>query len=209
MAMSCPRCGAGILDGARFCGRCGLEFGTQQFMSAQIKTKPAKDNRDVKIIVLVVVLVVVVQFVLPAILYIMVLGFGGTSSSVPTAFLTESTITNGKKFTFSPMTRDTTWGDVTILLSDGVYTASWTPWTNDLDNGTTARWNSVALASNLIPLKVNLSIVDLAGNGQINQGDYFTLTLGPGQTYSFATVYDVTIMYDPTSSEICHSTFQG
>ncbi len=209
MAMSCPRCGAGILDGARFCGRCGLQFGTPQSMSEQIRTKPAKDNRDVKIIVLVVVLVVVVQFVLPVILYIMVLGFGGTSTDGPSTFLTQSTITNGKKFTFSPMTSDTTWGDVTIVLSDGVYAVSWSPSTIDLDNGTTAKWNSVARASNLIPLKVNLSIVDLAGNGQINQGDYFTLTLGPGQTYSATTIYDVSIMYDPTSSEICHSAFQG
>jgi hypothetical protein len=81
--------------------------------------------------------------------------------------------------------------------------------TADLDNGTTAKWNSIAAAANLGTLKVNISITDLAGNGYVNQGDFFTLTLGTGQTFSSATTYTVTIMHDPSAAEVCHQTFQG
>jgi hypothetical protein len=120
-----------------------------------------------------------------------------------------STVPGGFKFTFPPLSKDTPWTDVTILLTDGQNTASWSPLTTELDNGTAAKWNNVTATPNLGTLKVNMSITDLAGNGFIDQGDYVTLTVGTGQTFSSATTYTVVMMDDPTASTILHFDFQG
>jgi len=159
--------------------------------------------------VIATILMVAITVVLAAVLYVMVLGFGGTSTQTPTSSLTKSSVTGGDKFTFAPMSKDTPWSDVSVLLSDGSNTATWTPLTTDLDNGTTAKWNSIAATANLGTLKVNISITDLAGNGYVNQGDYVTLTVGTGQAFSNTVTYTVTIMHDPSSAAVCHLDFQG
>jgi flagellin-like protein len=158
--------------------------------------------------VIATILMVAITVVLAAVLYVMVLGFGGTSTQTPTSSLTKSTVTGGDKFTFAPMSKDTPWSDASILLTDGSATKTWTPLTTDLDNGTTARFNVVTAAANLGTKWVNLTIVDLAGNGYINQGDYITLTTGTG-VFSNTVTYTVTIMHDPSSAAICHLDFQG
>jgi len=157
--------------------------------------------------VIATILMVAITVVLAAVLYVMVLGFGGTSTQTPTSSLTKSTVTGGNKFTFAPMSKDTPWTDVSILLSDGSNTATWTPLTTDLDNGTTAKWNSAAKLVGT--LSVYLNITDLAGNGYVNQGDYLTATLGNGQAFSSSTTYVITIMHDPSAAEVCHTNFQG
>ena len=204
--MNCPNCGASIHDGASFCERCGIQIGIPPFKSSQLRPQPTKDNKVLWIVVIVVIVVVVVPIILSAVLYFMVLGFDGTSTQTPTSNLTKSTVTDGDKFTFAPMSVDTQWGDVTILLSDGYSTAAWTPQTTGMDNGVTTTW--VGVPQMLGSLNVFDNITDLEGNGFINQGDYFTLTIGGG-TFSAATTYWVTIMHDPTGAEICHSYFQG
>jgi len=107
------------------------------------------------------------------------------------------------------MSKDTPWSDVSVLLTDGANSKTWTLLTTDLDNGTTAKYNLIATVANLGTLKVNISVVDLAGNGYVNQGDYITLTLGTGQAFSNTVTYTITIMHDPSSAEICHLDFQG
>ncbi len=204
--MKCPNCGVSILDGSSFCQRCGLQVGTPQFTSSQLRPEPKKDNKTIWIIVIVVILVVVTPIVLSAVLYFMVLGFGGTSTQTPTSNLTKSTVTGGDKFTFAPMSMDTPWGDLSILLSDGYNVASWSPQIDTMYGGGTIVW--VGVSQMLGTLDVFANVTDLAGNGYINQGDYFTLTVGGG-SFSAATTYTVTIMFNPTSDEICHSVFTG
>jgi hypothetical protein len=122
---------------------------------------------------------------------------------------TISRIPGGLKITIHAMSEDTPWTDVTILLTDGSNAAMWSPLTTDLDNGTAARWNKIALAANMGTLNVNISITDLAGNGRLDQGDYFNLTVGTGQTFASATTYTMTMMHDPTASAIFHNDFTG
>jgi hypothetical protein len=143
MAMDCPNCGARMLDGASFCERCGVQVGIPPFKSTQLRSQPPKDNKVLWIIAMVVIVVVVVPIVLSALLYIMVLGFDGRTTYPPTSSLTKSTVTGGDKFTFSPISTDTQWSDVSILLTDESDTVTWAPLTTDLDNGTTARWNYI------------------------------------------------------------------
>ena len=107
------------------------------------------------------------------------------------------------------MSKDVPWSDASVLLTDGGNSKTWVLLTTDLDNGTTAKYNLIATVANLGTLKVNISVVDLAGNGYVNQGDYVTLTLGTGQAFSNTVTYTITIMHDPSSAEICHLDFQG
>lgn len=157
--------------------------------------------------VIATILMVAITVVLAAVLYVMVLGFGGTSTQTPTSSLTKSTVTSGVKMTFAPLSVETQWSDVTILLSDGTNTIQWTTTTTDLDDGTTtkAEFTVVALGS----INVYCNVTDLAGNGYVNQGDYFVLTYGGATAFSSAATYTATIMHDPSAAEICHMNFQG
>ena len=159
--------------------------------------------------VIATILMVAITVVLAAVLYVMVLGFGGTSTQTPTSSITKSSVTHGVKYTFAPMSKDTPWSDVTILLQDqnGV-SWQWTPATTDLDNGTTAKWPGIVHA--LLPIaNVWCNITDLAGNGYVNQGDYVTLMTGSVSIFSSSVTYTVTVMHDPSSAEICHASFNG
>ncbi len=158
--------------------------------------------------VIATILMVAITVVLAAVLYVMVLGFGGTTSQTPTSSVTKSTVNYGVKYMFAPMSKDTPWGDVTILLQDQAGNpVSWAPLTTNLDNGTTDRYfgGSKALGA----MTVWCNITDLAGNGYVNQGDFVTFTTGSASTFSASTTYTVTIMHDPSSAEVCHASFNG
>jgi len=207
--MNCPNCGERILDGASFCGSCGRQVGIPPFKSPQLQPLPKKDNKVLWIIVIVVILVIVLPVILSAVLYFMVLGFGGSSTQVPetpVTQITKSAVTGGCKFMFAPMSRDTQWDDVTILLADGVNTVAWYPPTIGLDSGSSVEW--VGAPQMLGALEVFLNVTDLAGNGHINMGDFFTLTVGGG-AFSSSTTYTTTILYDPTAMSMCTVYFQG
>jgi len=129
-----------------------------------------------------------------------------TLSSTPASSLTKSAITSGVKFTFAPMSEDTTWSDVSILLTDGTNNVLWKPATVDMVGAGTI---THAYSSQMLgTLRVYCNVTDLAGNGYVNQGDYFTLTVGGG-VFSVASTYTAVILHNPTGSEICHSDFQG
>jgi hypothetical protein len=125
----------------------------------------------------------------------------------PVSSLTKSSIANGVKLTFAPFSQDTQWSDVTILLSDGTNTVTWSPLTADLAGASTM--TKAYGIRTLGALSVYCNVTDLAGNGYINQGDYFTLKVDSSQSWSSATAYTVTIMHDPTAAEICHLSFNG
>ncbi|HIH02144.1 TPA: type IV pilin [Thermoplasmata archaeon] len=159
--------------------------------------------------VIATILMVAITVVLAAVLYVMVLGFGGTSTQTPTSSLTKSTVTSGVKMTFAPVSVDTQWSDVTILLSDGTDTVQWATVTTDLDDGTTTKDEFTVVTLTTASINIYCNVTDLAGNGYVNQGDYFVLTTGGANAFSSATTYTVTIMHDPTAAEICHLNFQG
>ena len=156
--------------------------------------------------VIATILMVAITVVLAAVLYVMVLGFGTDTTTTPTSSITKSSVSSGVKMTFAPVSVDTQWDDITILLSDGTNTIQWTPATANLDNTTTAK--ELLGTDDLGSLAVYCNVTDLAGNGYVNQGDYFTLISGGG-SFSSATTYTATIMHSPSAGEMCHQTFQG
>ena len=159
--------------------------------------------------VIATILMVAITVVLAAVLYVMVLGFGGTSTQTPTSSLSKITPgpSYGVKFQFAPMSKDTAWTDVSLQLSDGSTTVQWSPLTTDLDNGTTAKY--VGATKTLGSMTVWCNITDLVGNGYVTSGDYLPFTTGSAATFSAATTYTATVIYDPTSSKVCDANFQG
>src|SRR4030066_1464005 len=84
--------------------------------------------------VIATILMVAITVVLAAVLYVMVLGFGGTSTTTPAATYSKTTATNGQKISILSITKtDVPWDDVKGQLSDGTNFAEWDTVTTDLD----------------------------------------------------------------------------
>jgi hypothetical protein len=173
-------------------------------------TRPDPESKHVgKICIILAIVGILITVGLAAVLYVMVLGFGGTSTQTPTSSITKSSVTFGVKYTFAPMSKDTPWSDVTILIQDqSGNPATWSPVTSDLDNATTSKKPFAAVALGTIT-SVWCNVTDLAGNGYVNQGDFVTFQTGSVSIFSSSITYTVTIMHDPSSAEICHASFNG
>ena len=158
--------------------------------------------------VIATILLVGITVVLAATLYVMVFGFGVDSNNAPVADITKESVENGLRFKFTPFSKETSWSDISIVLTAGSVSVAFTNITaEDLlsESGfVTAGFGSRDLGS----LTVFMNATDLAGNGQVNQGDSFTLTTGGG-TFSNNVTYEVFVMYDPNGAFITSMTFQG
>jgi len=160
-----------------------------------------------KICVILAVVGILATVGIAAVMYVMVLGFGGIDGNIPVAALTRNTVTDGMKFTFVAVSSSTSWEDVTIVLTDQMEFVSWYPHTFDMDSGISSE---IQLSTeSLGSMTVTCTVYDLAGNGLVNGGDYFTLTTSGSPTFTPATTYDVTIIHEPTGSSMASITFTG
>lgn len=158
--------------------------------------------------VIATILLVGITVVLAATLYVMVFGFGlGSSNTPPVASFTKVSVANGFKFTFTPFSQDTVWGDIYIVLSDGTNSAAF-------DNFTTASFTTGGPVTksfgsrSLGSLVVFINVTDLSGNGYVNQGDSFTLTTS-GDEFTNTVTYEAFLMHRPTGSKIYSMPFLG
>ena len=144
-----------------------------------------------------VILVVVAPIVLSAVLYFMVLGFGGTSTQTPATAYQKNTITNGQKITIMSISKfDVPWDDVKIQVSDGMNIAEWSP-TKAFQSTTVG--HNYSTQTTLTGLTVCLWIYDLSGNGYVSGADYFTLfTYGGATGFTPSIQYTVVLLYEPT-----------
>lgn len=142
---------------------------------------------------------------LSALLYVMVLDFSNPGSQTPTTVLIKDPVVDGWKFTLGPINSAAMWSDASIIVVTVDVTASWSPTTSELtgDIGTIADYDPVALGD----LSVTLTVMDLSGNGRLDQGDYFILTSSPA--FSFAEYYSLTLLYEPSDGPMAESTFSG
>lgn len=151
--------------------------------------------------VIATILMVAITVVLAAVLYVMVLGFGGSTSNTPAATYSKDTITNGKKITIVSITnKEVPWDDVTIQLADASNNiVTWTPAKADLNTagGDSMNYTAKALGS----LTVCAWVFDLVGNGVISGGDSFNLFTYGGAT-TFSGSYTVNLLYEPTGERI-------
>jgi flagellin-like protein len=156
--------------------------------------------------VIATILMVAITVVLAAVLYVMVLGFGGGGTQTPTMQVTKSSTSTGLRFTVAGITKDTQWGDMKVLLQNGTTTDSWTLTTAGLTGtaGKTSNGGAQAIGGGK---NVYMNVTDLVGNGFINGGDY--IALEPGTAFSSASTYTLTLIYVPTGSEMTHAAFTG
>lgn len=160
-----------------------------------------------KICIILAVVGILATVGLAAIMYVMVLGFGGVDGNTPVATLVRNTMTNGVKITVVSISKtDMPWDDVEIQLSDGTSIAEWSP-TKTFQSSPGG--HNYSTSSALTNLTVCLWIYDISGNGFVSGADYFTLTTSGGPTFSSATTYTVTIVYSPTGSSLTNISFTG
>lgn len=159
--------------------------------------------------VIATILLVGITVVLAATLYVMVFGFGNNSTNTPpVASFTKQSITHGFKFTLTPFSRDTVWGDLFIILTDG------SGHTVTFDNMTTQSLSTgspvtISFGGRLLgSLTVFMNVTDQAGNGYANQGDSFSITASGGN-FSNSVTYEIFLMHSPSESQIKSMQFLG
>lgn len=175
-------------------------------------TKPERVYRHVgKICLILGVVGILLSVVLAALLYVMVLGFGGVTSEAPVLDIVRVAYPAGYRFDLTTPTETTAWSDVGIMLSSAtdspVYWGNFT--TGDLvEPYGPAVWH-YGSASTLGDMEVWLNITDLEGDGQIGWGDYFTITCGGLPSWSTGTTYSVSLIYEPLDMQMATTHFTG
>ena len=171
-------------------------------------TKEGEEYKRIgKFCIILAILSVLLSIGMAALLYATVISFARDDiHDTPVSVLMRTTITSGYKFAFLPLSADASWSEVTIILSDGSYAAQWNPATGQLV-GDYIEVSELGYRM-LGDMAVWCNVTDLAGNGAVNNGDYFTLTTS-SFGFESGTTYTVTVMYEPTDGSICHSTFTG
>jgi flagellin-like protein len=146
--------------------------------------------------VIATILMVAITVVLAAVLYVMVLGFGGTSQTTPAATYNKTTITDGQRITIVSITKtDVSWDDVRVQLSDATNFAEWDPVAADLDSGGAVSAN---LSSDTLgALTVWCTVFDNAGNGLVSGSDYFQVVCA-----GFSGSYTAVLVYVPTGERM-------
>jgi len=144
------------------------------------------------------------SYAMAAILYAMVLGFGGDDSyvSTPQTVYSRSTITDGVDIVVVAITQsDIPWGDVTVQLSIGAAFASWSPTTSSLTGvGTTSY---VVGERTLDLLTVRCEVLDISGNGYVSGSDHFRLTTtATSPSFSSTDTYSAVLIYEPTGERM-------
>lgn len=147
-------------------------------------------------IVVVAVVLVVATASIGTVIYLYMLGVGG-SAGTPTLSLTKSEVEYGQRVTVVSISSETSWSDVSIGLSYADRYASWSPSADELRHGPGCR-ESLG-ARNLGDIKAFLNVTDIAGNGVINSGDYFTVTTGSAETFDPMLLWMIAVIYEPTS----------
>lgn len=156
--------------------------------------------------VIATILMVAITVVLAAVLYVMVLGFGGTQQTTPVATYSKTTISSGQRITIVSITKtDVSWSDVKIQLSDGTNFAEWSPVATNLSGGSAISAN---LSSDTLgALTVWCTVFDVSGNGYVSGSDYFQLV---ASSFVSTTTYSAVLIYEPTGEKIgTGQTFTG
>ena len=145
--------------------------------------------------VIATILMVAITVVLAAVLYVMVLGFGGTSTTTPAASYSKATITYGQKVTIVSITKtDVPWDDVKIQLSDGTNIVQWSPAKANQLTATAYNYSTQTVGS----ITVACVLTDVSGNGYVSGTDYFTLKYQGATGFSSTTTYTAVLLYKVT-----------
>ena len=153
--------------------------------------KIRKDSEAVSPVI-ATILMVAITVVLAAVLYVMVMGFGGPSSQTPTGAFTSATkmSTTEEKLTFGAISPETKFIDCKLVV-DAPYLAAGT-------------WNMATAGPYAYAANVSVAYTDMGADGKISVGDYITVTASAGLASGDWTV---TLLHTGTGGTICAKTF--
>jgi flagellin-like protein len=181
-----------------------------------MKKKMWKMRKDKSAVspVIATILMVAITVVLAAVLYVMVMGFGGSTASTPTgSFTNVTTTTNGtgaRQVNFGAISTTTSYSNCKISILDNTAGTAVSVTTNamaPLSAGSTViRLGAFGGASYTLS---STAATNLASNGNINVGDYITLPVGATAAAGVIVghSYTIALIYVPTGGSICSLTF--
>jgi FlaG/FlaF family flagellin (archaellin) len=149
---------------------------------------------------------VAITVVLAAVLYVMVMGFGGTSTQTPTGAFVNTQKMNAETeiVTFGAISPVPTFANCQLRIdppSGGVSTT-----VNWATNGLNYTIAGTATTGVIFSKSVTVAVTDLASDGKISNGDYVTMQL-PGAVALTSGTWTFTLIYTPTGASICSTTF--
>ncbi len=199
LSRKCVSCGRPLEWNASLCPYCGHDYRPQ----AQIRQPQRKSSSGW--IVAVVVIVVVVVFVLPFVMYMMILGFGGTDGGTTltpaTNVLAKSNIQDGVRVSFLTPTMTVSWSQVMFQLSDGFNTAVWLNCSSAALTGPAPEEWHYGTGQYLGSFEVFANVTDLEGDGVMGMGDSIALTTGGG-AFASGSTYTLILLYVPTGESM-------
>jgi len=148
--------------------------------------------------VIATILMVAITVVLAAVLYVMVLGFGGTQTTTPAATYSKTPISGGMRINIVSITKtDVGWDQIKVQLSDTSNNFwEWDTATADLDGGSAVTKDYGTDVAGT--LTVYLNVTDISGNGVVSGSDYF----GVMGAFSSGTTYTALLIYTETGEKI-------
>jgi len=152
--------------------------------------------------VIATILMVAITVVLAAVLYVMVLGIGGTQPHTPVASYSKDTIGYGQKITIVSIAKsDVPWDDVRIQLSDGTNIVEWN--TTRAFQSTSAEHNYSTQTLLSTPNVVACCVLtDVSGNGYVSGSDFFTIKYQGATAFLEDIEYSAVLLYE-LSGEWC------
>ncbi|MBM3299544.1 MAG: type IV pilin N-terminal domain-containing protein [Deltaproteobacteria bacterium] len=155
--------------------------------------KIRKDSEAVSPVI-ATILMVAITVVLAAVLYVMVMGFGGDGATAPTGSFTsvEKASSTTEKVRFGVITPDTKPTEIKIVIenttSGSTETATYTFPVGDGSGALTQASGSIGGVA-----AGGIAYTDLAGNQKVSSGDYITITFAPAGSGAYS--YKVSMIW--------------
>ena len=183
----CRNCGAQIADESAQCVQCGVAG--QYYQPVTYGPPPGQSPDDevgkaLGIVALIIVIVIIVTIVLAAVLYVMVIDFGGSvrySTPVGSWSQMSATSTTTGEITFGTFSPDVYTKDLRIHVQEDGNSVGYLSWTGDTSSNTVSmNWIGGPSGASAEYIDYNIA------GGEVNAGDHIRLDgLEPGTTYSF------------------------
>ncbi|UCE46020.1 MAG: type IV pilin N-terminal domain-containing protein [Methanobacteriota archaeon] len=142
--------------------------------------------------VIATILMVAITVVLAAVLYVMVLGFGGGENTPSVQITSRTTTDNGYKWTLTAPTSEVSWTDFTVILQSPTDAETFDTLTKTALTGTGVQTQSISATFDGSTFYLN--VTDLGGNGIMSNGDYITIE----GAFASGTTYTITMQHEPT-----------
>ena len=169
----------------------------------KLMRKNWKDRKGVSPVI-ATILMVAITVVLAAVLYVMVMGFGGESGSVPTGeFKAAEKVGADYRVQVLSISEAKDVADMKFSISTSAGT--------DVFGFAVAQDGKISTTGDAT-LGASVTFVDLNGDKKVSSGDYFTVTIPTPGIDKDAVAYTVALSYSPSSGTggvVCDTTFTG